>query len=402
MAENHFILAGNGPYDNRGCEAIVRGTTEIIRHYFEEPKFSVISNFQNDEQFKKQLDSEYDHAVTHKKTQLAVRRVSAQWVFYAALRLFAPVIQANLCYRDMLPELREAQAVLSVGGDNYSLDYGKPWLFTMLDELVLIYKRPIIIWGASIGPFDALPGYEKYMIGHLKKITRIFVRETTSYEYLVSKGVKENVVLTADPAFLLEPVPPRVALFIEDGALGINLSPLMAKYLTDGNYSQWVKLAAKIIRQIFLATKRKIYLLPHVTSPHTDDHAFLKDVFSLLDKAEVTLIGNQYNAAETKWIISKFAAFVGARTHSTIAAFSTYVPTLSLAYSIKARGINRDVFGDEDFCILKDDCQPFLIAEKVEHLLSKRMFIHEKLKNVVPMLQRRALFAGEKLKVAFD
>ena len=55
MAEEHplFILAGNGPYENRGCEAIVRGTTKILRRYYQNPEFISVSDFQNEDQYKK-------------------------------------------------------------------------------------------------------------------------------------------------------------------------------------------------------------------------------------------------------------------------------------------------------------------------------------------------------------
>ena len=37
--------------------------------------------------------------------------------------------------------------------------------------------------------------------------------------------------------------------------------------------------------------------------------------------------------------------FIGARTHATIAAYSSGVPTLVVGYSIKAKGIAKDIFG---------------------------------------------------------
>ena len=46
-------------------------------------------------------------------------------------------------------------------------------------------------------------------------------------------------------------------------------------------------------------------------------------------------------------IISKCRFFVVARTHATIAAYSTGVPTIVISYSVKSRGIARDLFGDE-------------------------------------------------------
>ena len=55
---------------------------------------------------------------------------------------------------------------------------------------------------------------------------------------------------------------------------------------------------------------------------------------------------------ELKGIISKCRFFVGARTHSTIAAYSMGIPTLVVGYSVKARGIARDLFGGEEGYVL--------------------------------------------------
>lgn len=55
---------------------------------------------------------------------------------------------------------------------------------------------------------------------------------------------------------------------------------------------------------------------------------------------------------ELKGFISRCRLFVGARTHATIAAYSTCVPTLVAGYSVKARGIAKDLFGSEENYVL--------------------------------------------------
>ena len=58
------------------------------------------------------------------------------------------------------------------------------------------------------------------------------------------------------------------------------------------------------------------------------------------------------DAMRLKGIISQCRFFVGARTHSTIAAYSCCVPTLVVGYSVKAKGIARDLFGSETNYVL--------------------------------------------------
>ena len=58
------------------------------------------------------------------------------------------------------------------------------------------------------------------------------------------------------------------------------------------------------------------------------------------------------SAPELKGYISRCEMFIGARTHATIAAYSSCVPTLVVGYSIKARGIAKDLFGTDEGYVL--------------------------------------------------
>jgi colanic acid/amylovoran biosynthesis protein len=405
-----FILAGNGPYDNRGCEAIVRGTVKILREHFTDPQFLCISHFQDDQELRSQIALETDRAIRHVSSyrlnrKQAIRAVGTpdSWAYFFRLMFHLRSLKYQV-YREMLPCLNEAAAVLSVGGDNYSLEYGKPFLHTDLDDLVLERQKPLVIWGASVGPFDKIPEYERFMIGHLKKITGIFARESVTVDYLAKHTVTENVYQVADPAFLMDPVNPQDTgkiLTIDKDAIGINLSPLMAEYVCKGDLPRWERIAADIISSIAKQTSRPVYLIPHVITPVSDDFIFLKKVLTLTDplvKNAVTLIPPDYNAAETKWIIRQMSLFAGARTHSTIAALSSGVPTLSFAYSIKSRGINRDIFGHEEYCLGPDRLNPEMVTLRIESMLADKNRIRNELDEKIPAIQKRALNAGRYLK----
>lgn len=400
-----FILAGNGPYDNRGCEAIVRGTVEILRHYFDKPRFVVVSIYQSNSQIERQRANETDKAIIHKKNINARKRFEPLWFLENSLRFLYPKWKRYITYREMLPYLKEAMAVLSIGGDNYSLDYGIPRGFTDLDNLVLSKNKPMIIWGASVGPFGKIPKYERFMVEHLKKVTGIFARESATIEYLANKGVTKNVYRVADPAFLLKPI--RAAYHKFNGeilkeAIGINLSPLMAKYITDGYLKKWIEYSADIIKEISIKIKRPIYLIPHVTGSHTNnnDYEFLKEVLSVVgkQKEKIDLIPSNLTAAEIKWVISKMSVFAGARTHSTIAALSCGVPTISFAYSIKAKGINKDIFGHNRFCIEPDKLTPTKVSEKICELLQESEKIKNQISLALPKVKNLAMDAGRYLK----
>ncbi|MDQ1253481.1 MAG: colanic acid/amylovoran biosynthesis protein, partial [Euryarchaeota archaeon] len=302
-----FILAGNGSYDNRGCEAIVRGTVKILRHCYKDPSFLCVSFFQNKDQFKKQSEEEYDPAIIHKKANKRQSKFDPKWLLRLPLREIYPELYKNWIYKEMIPYIENSTSVLSVGGDNYSLDYGIPRSFTYLDDIVLERKKPLIIWGASVGPFDKIPEYERYMKQHLQHVTGIFARESATVEYLEKIGITDRVYKVADPAFLMDATEPQSnkEIEIEEGSIGINLSPLMARYVSNGNIESWISTASAIVKEIAKKSDNKIYLIPHVTAPNSNDYLFLKESKERINTSEekIFLIPPIYNASETKWII---------------------------------------------------------------------------------------------------
>lgn len=397
-----FILAGNGPYENRGCEAIVRGTAKIIRHYYKDPSFLCVSFFKNQEQFERQCKIEYDPSIIHIKANKRRSKFDPNWFIRLSLREIYPKLYRNWLYEEMIPYIENSASVLSVGGDNYSLDYGIPRSFTYLDDVVLARKKPLIIWGASVGPFDKAPEYEKYMKKHLQKVSGIFAREYATVKYLEKIGIKENVYRVADPAFLMDATEPQQEkqIEIEKESIGINLSPLMANYTSNGDAELWINAAVGIVKEISKKLDNKIYLIPHVTIPNSNDYLFLKEIQTRIKDSEkkIALIPPIYNASETKWIINKMKLFAGARTHSTIASLSSRVPTLSFAYSIKARGINRDIFGHDNYCLNPEELSPENVVKKISVMLEDNMEIRSTLKKSIPKIEEMALVSGENLK----
>lgn len=92
-----------------------------------------------------------------------------------------------------------------------------------------------------------------------------------------------------------------------------------------------------------------------------------------------------------KYIISKLRFFVGARTHSTIAAYSTGVPTLAIAYSTKAKGIARDIFGTEENYVvdIRNAKEDFLI-DSFEYIIKNENYLRELLKGKMPEYSEKA------------
>jgi polysaccharide pyruvyl transferase WcaK-like protein len=405
-----FLLVGNGPYANRGCEAIVRGTMEILRREFGPDIRATVASFQHKSLVDRQAAGETDPAITHVALERSLDRWSGRWWHYQMLRCSNPFADLQHCM--LGSHLPNACAVLQVGGDNYTLDYGTPsekglpsrWM--ALDRYVWRAGLPAVLWGASVGPFDAVaPQQQRAMFQHLTRLRAILVRETTSQRYLTRNAVP-NVHLVADPAFVMKPRQPAddsLGFALPEAPIGLNFSPLMARYVTGGDRARWIQLCAQIVEGVLKLTRRSILLIPHVTSnaPSADDAVLLAAVAerSAGGDGQVHCVPGTLAAAEYKWLISQCHAFAGARTHATIAAFSTGVPTLSLAYSAKARGLNQDIFGSQDYCMGASElAAPENVVSRLKQVLADADTIRTRLRQVLPGVLDRAYSAGPLLR----
>ena len=91
---------------------------------------------------------------------------------------------------------------------------------------------------------------------------------------------------------------------------------------------------------------------------------------------------------------------VVARTHASIAAYSTCVPTLVVGYSVKAKGIAKDIFGTYDNYVI-----PVQSLQNKEDLTTSFKWLQENetsiknhLNNFIPEYCERALLTKDELK----
>lgn len=406
---NMFLLAGNGPYLNRGCEAIVRGTMEILRREFGPNVSAKAGVIAKAEVVKEQNENEYDPAISSfLLTVPGGPRWSKGWFAAQFNQRFGANFYPQL--RQLKEPARETSIALEIGGDHYSLDYGKPLNFMAMDKFFWNQGIPVVLWGASVGPFDADPTFAKHIFAHLRKFSGIFVRESESYDYLRANGVSENVHLMGDPAFLLKESKPRNDFTIPEGAVGVNLSPMLAFYLglkpAEVDLDKWGLFCVELIKCI-ARLGRPIMLIPHVgsTDSGNDDFIFMNSIFHRLKgfiDVPVEVVPQGLNAAELKWLISKCSVFAGARTHSTIAAISSNVPTLSIGYSLKARGINKDTFGHVENCLPVRELSVSNFTERIKHLLDEEEKIRAHLEIRVRSIKESALNAGALLRTILE
>jgi len=358
-----FYLTGHRTFGNRGCEAIVRTTVGFLREQLGEVEVLVpSSDVVNDKKHWPEAESIGVKFVPAYLPPMIMR-------FWRRLQRLPLPFLRRTGWPFPMPKwfkkiLESVDCVLSVGGDLYSLDYGIPSLIMAMDRCAMDLGKPIILWGASVGPFEREPHFLPVIINHLGRMSFVVARESVTFEYLTSLGLGKRVILGADPAWALLPEPCDLTPFWPkdsgEGVLGINISPLLLRYRPAGEPDgKLLDEIAQFIWYVVVERRLGVLLVPHVI-PHNrsapnNDAAFMAKLFTrreVRDLGEhVQLMDDRLKAPQTKYVISHCRFFIGARTHSTIAALSSGVPTISIAYSVKAKGINRDVFGNDRYVL---------------------------------------------------
>ena len=331
-----LLLYPHGGSGNHGCEAIVRSTIKLTGAR------SILVSSSVEEDIRYGLND----CCSLIKDRAALNKTSLRFLLsefrYHFLRdkdsfdrlYFSPVFKAaEGCYY-----------ALSIGGDNYC--YGEPrFLFLINKEL---QKKNIkrVLWGCSINP----PAIKGALLDDLKGYDLIIARESITYDTLKDMGLS-SVYLFPDPAFSLErkeTVLPDI--FFKSDIVGINISPMVqALEKTDGvvlgNFDY-------LIRSILDKTNYSVALIPHVVWAHDDDCAPLKELYNRFKDSERVVLIKDRPAEELKEVISRCRFMIAARTHACIAAYSSCVPTLAIGYSVKAKGLARDIFGTDEHYVL--------------------------------------------------
>ena len=231
------------------------------------------------------------------------------------------------------------------GGDSFTDIYGPKRFGTIwiTKWRSVMAGKPLILSPQTIGPFES--AWARLMARRIMNRARLVVsRDAPSTAFLRELGIRTEILEATDVAMGLpyEAPAPR-----EGGPVkvGLNVSGLMFS----GGYTQDNQFGLKddyptLIRRIvaFFAGQEdvELHLVGHVQSenqPLEDDHR----VGQMLAEEFPGVICSPWfrSPSEAKSYIAGMDFFMGARMHATIAAFSSGVPVIPMAYSRKFRGV---------------------------------------------------------------
>ena len=179
---------------NYGTEAIIKGTEIILREIWPDVHIKYASLRPEDD--KKRLKGCNIEIIPRK-----IKRISSISRLNGILGEYTGFYSKKL-FQENLEWLEDRDLVFSIGGDFYTTpsnckDAKIRSYYNLLihfGEVVKSKGKKLVIWGASIGPFEGCPKTKEIFLKHLSKVDLITSREFRTTQYLKNQKIINNVL----------------------------------------------------------------------------------------------------------------------------------------------------------------------------------------------------------------
>lgn len=294
----------------------------------------------------------------------------------------------TLTRSEVIPEIERLDLFILGGGgilfNSAIRDY--------LREVVIAHEKnvPVMVYAVSAGPLDD-PNMQKLVKDSLNLATIITVRERNAKKILEDAGVVCEIIVTADPAFLLEPEPlPENTLKLEKMNSGRRLFGMSVREpggaapdLSDIAYHELLANAADFIIDrydadiVFVPMEQRMLDMQH-------SHAVIS---RMLRPQRAWVLREEYTPGQLLTLMKQFDFAVGMRLHFLIFAALQGVPFVALPYASKVGGILED---------LQIAIPPLRLVNAgriisyIDRYWDTRQEINRKIKQLLPEIKERA------------
>ncbi len=261
---------------------------------------------------------------------------------------------------------KSSDFILDTGqGDSFADIYGEFRfdIINLIHREAIRFHKPYCLLPQTIGPFKD-PKIRAKAVKAIMNANLVMARDKQSYDYTkdIAPQIK-NLTENIDVAFFL----PYTKQFFDKNYVhvGLNISALLwhggytgtNQFGLKDDYQQTVR---EIITYFLSLANVKLHLIPHVVGGERhieNDYAVSFDLQKEFNNPNLILAPLFLSPVDAKDYISGMDFFMGARMHSTIAAFSSGVPVIPMAYSRKFNGLFIDTLQYNHLVDLKTDCK---------------------------------------------
>ncbi len=244
--------------------------------------------------------------------------------------------------RGLYREARQCDVVLDISaGDSFSDIYGRRrFIFNLLAKLAVILARtPLVNSPQTLGPFKLWWGRVAATF-LMHRSSAVVSRDVMSTDYAKSLGIFQ-VIEATDVAMRL-PYTKAATGKGKKVKVGFNVSG----FLYDGHHEQenmvllktnYPAMCHALVKYFHNHPDCELHLVSHVIGGYSDDFRPAEKLAT--EFPGVVLVPRFKDPSAAKSYISGLDFFFGSRMHACIAAFSSGVPVVPIAYSRKFAGL---------------------------------------------------------------
>lgn len=243
---------------------------------------------------------------------------------------------------EILPEVQRLDFFI-LGGGGILFD-GEARIF--MREVVLAKESgvPVAVYGVSAGPLRD-PNEQGIVRDCLNQVELLIVRERLAQRILEDIGVTKEIIVSSDPALLLEPEPIEESVFKREDLYGKRLigisvrEPGPAMQVDLQKYYAYMANATDYMVErfeaeaVFIPMERQVLDLQH-------SH---KVISQMLNAQKALVLKGEYSPGQILSIAKNFTFGVGMRLHFLIFLAIAGVPFAALPYASKVDGFLEDL-----------------------------------------------------------
>lgn len=359
---NSVLISGYYGFDNSGDDAILKAIVKDIREHNPKIEITVLSNNPSKTESMYPVD-----AINRFKFQEVLRAMKNSNLFISG-------------GGSLLQDVTSTRSLL---------------YYLMLMKLAKWCKKPVMIYANGIGPINKK--VNRFLTKKiLNKVDIITLRDEGSKEYVYELGIKNNnIIVTADPVFTLDPAPQSIVREI----LQREKIPMDKKFIGI-SIRQWktaenlIEILSELIKSTLEKFDVNILLIP---MHHPEDLEISMELKNMVNQESCYVLTEKYSVEEIMGIIKELEIIIAMRLHSLIYAATQEVPMVGLSYDPKVDGILKSLGMDYICNVDKLDYNDLI--DKVEYVWENKVELSEQLKIQDEDLRNKAI---ENVRMALD
>lgn len=295
----------------------------------------------------------------------------------------------------LLRNIRRCDVVFDIGaGDSFADIYGVPrFMRIVAPKLAAIaMRRPLLLAPQTVGPFER--GWTQRVARFaLKRARGVSTRDAASTAYLAQIGYTGPALEATDLAMRLDYAPPPARQGDGPIKVGLNVSGL----LFNGGYdranmfrmeSDYAVLARSLANDFAAMPGVELHLVGHVLSRDQEVEDDGRACAQLASQLPGSIVAPRFKSpSEAKSYIAGLDFFCGSRMHACIAAFSSGVPVVPLAYSRKFAGLFGTLGYDETIDVRTEP--PTTVLHRVKAAFKNREALRGSIRAALADAQQR-------------